>query len=57
MSKTTKEGIEGRRRRWGVGELRTRWLDDIIQPWTSCPCSMDMSLNRLWEIVKDKKAW
>ena len=27
-----------------------RWLDDITD-------SMDMNLNRLWEIVKDEGAW
>ena len=39
--------IEGKRRR---GQRRMRWLEDIIH-------SMHMNLGKLWEIVKDKKAW
>ena len=39
--------IEGKRKR---GQRKMRWLDSITD-------SMDMNLNKLWEIVKYRGVW
>ena len=39
--------IEGKRR---SGQHRMRWLDSVAD-------SMNMSLSKLWDIVKDREAW